>query len=355
MPAGGAVGQRPERAPVRGLHRPDKRNKSVVMPRYFSVIVIFGILLVGGGYVMIQKSDEAARKRRADELESVRRAFAEKARAAAREDDDLAYLRDARAALRAYDEELKKKVYGSAPEARDPAEKLKLKEEKLKKKEITEQSEKAFAEGYAICKDAYDTLMAGNWKPVLTAKGKEDTRLDLYDVAQVKDDEGNPVLQAKFFFWGVDAGTRMSWGKLALRYWKEEQGQGKDAGKTVEKVHGKADGDAQPHIYLDNPSNFIAEFPAGVAIGYLWLPPMPHEAKAVDIELTYGAHQGGKNGEADSVLKWEKLPIPEAWKLPEGSWKAESIEATDDEIAGKDANAEDGAADKGGKHRKARR
>ena len=49
-----------------------------------------------------------------------------------------------------------------------------------------------------------------------------------------------------------------------------------------------------------------------------------------------GALSGG--GEVLSTLKWEKMEIPADWKLKPGQvWDADVVEATEDEIAGKDA------------------
>jgi type II secretory pathway pseudopilin PulG len=312
------------------------------MQRFFSVIIIFGILLVGGGFLWLKKSDEEAKVKRADDLAAARKTFADKARAAAREEDEAGYMRGIRTALQSYDEDLKKRVYSKAPEARDAAAYKKKVDEQFQKGEIKEAQQKSMLEGYAIVKEAYDTIMTGNWKPVLTAKGKGDTRLDIFDVKRAKDDEGQPVLEGRFFFWGVEDATRMSWGHLSIRYWKvakEEVKKGKEKSEEeVEKVLGKSEGESQPHIIIQNPNKYIAEFPSYVSVGYMWLPVMPHDAKSVDIEMNYVAKTLG--GDFDSQLKFEKLRIPESWKLGEGeTWEADTVEATEDEIAGKEAGA----------------
>ena len=108
--------------------------------------------------------------------------------------------------------------------------------------------------------------------------------------------------------------------------------------EEVEKVLGRAEGDATPRIIIQNPHKYIAEFPSYVAPGYIWFPTMPREAKSVDIEYSYTAKKGGSAHDANLV--WEKLPIPGAWQLKEGeSWDADVIEATEEEIAGKDPDA----------------
>jgi hypothetical protein len=316
------------------------------MQRFFSVIVIFAILLVGGGYLWVRKSDEDARIKRADELAAARRTFADKARAAAREQDNDAYMRSMRAAIQSYDEELKKRVYAKAPEARDPAAFKKKIDDQFQKGLIKEAQQKSMLEAYGIVKEAYDTMMSGNWRPVLSAAGKGDSRLDVYDVKRIKDDDGQSVLEGRFFFWGIEPGTRVNWGHLSLRLWKTDKEKVKEGRemveKDVDKVLGKVDGESQPHIIIQDPQKQIAEFPSYVSIGFLRLPVLPHEAKVVDIEYAY------KHGDHDSVLKWEKFKIPDGWKLSESeSWDADTVEATEDEIAGKEgAEAAEGQPEK---------
>jgi hypothetical protein len=312
------------------------------MKNFFSVIVIFAVLLVGGGYVYVKQSDESTRQKITEDLSNARRGFAAKARAAASQEDTDAYLRATRASLEAYKEELSKKVYKGHDDRRDPAAYKKHVEEKFEKKEIDEAKRKSMIEGYEIVKDAFDTLMSGNWKPVLTAKGNADTRLDVYDMKMISDAENKPVLEGKFFFWGIEDTTDVRWGNLSMRLWTSEMGTVVEKGKgkvekEIEKVLGKSEGEAQPHIIIQTPHKYIDQFPAYVSIGYLWLPPMPREAKYVDIEYSYSTRvQGG--GETQTTLKWEKLLIPDAWKLKEGQvWDADVIEATEDEIAGRDS------------------
>ena len=89
------------------------------MRNFFSVIIIFGILLVMGGYVYVQKQDVAQREEISKNLSSVRRNFASRARDAINQGDGEAYLRNIKAAIKSYEEELERTVYKTAPEARD--------------------------------------------------------------------------------------------------------------------------------------------------------------------------------------------------------------------------------------------
>lgn len=312
------------------------------MRNFFSIIIIFAVLLVGGGWVYMRQADQKTKEKLADDLSSARRTFAQKARSAATENDTDAYLRSMRVALETYKEELKKHVYGGHEQLRDPEAYKKTVDQKFEKKEIDEAKRKSMLEGYELVKDAYDTLMAGNWRPVLSQKGSADTRLDLYTLKTISDQDGKPILEGKFFFWGIEDTTNVRWGNLSTRIWTTEMGKVKEGGKMVEKevekVLGKTEGDSQPHIIIQTPARYVDEFPAYVSVGYLWLTrPLPADAKYIDIDYQYSTKVSG-GGEVLSTLKWEKMEIPADWKLKPGQvWDADVVEATEDEIAGKDA------------------
>lgn len=310
------------------------------MRNFFSIIVIFAVLLIGGGYVYMQKRDEERRVKLAENLQSVRRTFAHKARVAANNDDDETYAREIKAALTSYEEELSRTVYNEEWAKRDPeAYKTKV-EGQFAEAKMDEARHKSMLEGYEIVREAYDTLKSASWRPVLTAKGSADTRLDIYSMKRATTDDGTPVLEGKFLFWGIEDSTQVSWGEMTMRLWKKEMEEVKEGRKKVEKevekVLGRAEGEAQPHIIIQKPHHYIEDFPSFVSIGYLWLPVLPADAVMVDLEYVYRTRtQGG--GEVQSVLKWEKLAIPRGWKLKEGQeWDADEVEATEEEIAGED-------------------
>jgi hypothetical protein len=316
------------------------------MRNFFSIIVIFAVLLVGGGYVYMQKQEEERRVKRIENLSSVRRAFASKARDAANQEDDEAYVRQIKAALTSLEDDLKRTVYKDEPEARDARAYEKKVDEKFKEGELDEARRKSMLEGYEIVKDAYATLQSGNWRPILTKKGANDTRLDIYTMNRTTDDEGRPILEAKFFFWGIEDSTQVSWGPMTMRLWKKEMEKVKEGRKMVEKevekVLGRAEGESQPRIIIQRPSKYIDDFPSFVSVGSLWFPVLPTDAVYVDLEYVYSTRAGGGGGDIESVLKWEKLEIPRGWKLKEGQeWEADEIEATEDEIAGRSAEEED--------------
>ena len=114
------------------------------MSRFFSIIIIFAILVVGGGYLWMQKSEQEAKARIADSLVDARRSFADKARAAADEDDDDDYLRSMKAALKSYDAELKS-VYKDKPTWRDPEAFKKRVEAEFKEGKLNEAQRKSMA------------------------------------------------------------------------------------------------------------------------------------------------------------------------------------------------------------------
>lgn len=315
------------------------------MSRFFSIFIIFAILLGGGFYLYDQKATQDAEARIEEQLVDARRTFADKARSAITEEESEDYLRSIQAALKTYDDELNK-VYKEHPDWRDPAGYEKRVETEFKEGKLNEAQRKSMLEGYRIVKESYDTLMGGKWEPILTQLGKGDTRMDLYEVRRIRDDAGNPILEGKFFFWGLEENTRVNWGNIALKFWvKREATVGKkkrrrrgEEPELVEEVLGKADGEATPRLILQNPSNYIDEFPSFLSVGYIWLPVMPREAHAVDIEYSYIAKKGGTAPE--SYLKWERFQIPSRWQLKDGEeWEADVVEASEDEIAGTEPDA----------------
>lgn len=124
------------------------------MRNFFSIIIIFAVLLVGGGWVYMRQADQKAKEKLADDLSSARRSFAQKARAAATENDTDAYLRSMRVALETYKEELKKHVYSGHEKLRDPEAYKKTVDQKFEKKETDEAKRKSMLEGYELVKDA---------------------------------------------------------------------------------------------------------------------------------------------------------------------------------------------------------
>lgn len=313
------------------------------MRNFFSIIIIFGFLVVAGAWVWKTKSDESTRQKIAEEISNSRRTFGQLARTAVNESENDRYLRAIKTSLASYKEDLQKRVYKDHPKAKDPEAYKKQVEEKFKKGELDEAQRKSMLEGYEIVKEAYDILMAGNWSPVLTSKGSGDTRLDIYTMKKINDNDGQPVLEGKFFFWGIEESTVASWSGMNFRLWKMEQEEVKEGGKKVmkdvEKVLGRSEGESQPHILIQNPQRYIEDFPSFVSVGMVWFPVFPREAQLTDIEYIYRTRMPG-SGEINSALRWEKFKVPEAWKLAEGQvWNADVVEATEDEIAGKPENA----------------
>ena len=314
------------------------------MQRFFSIVIILGIVVIGGGYLWMKKADEEARLQIQERQSDARRSFAERARAAASQSDTDAYLKSMRSALTTYEEELKTRVYADKPKWHNPAA---YKDEVLRRfeaGELKEVQKKSMLEGYDIVRNAYDLLKAGSWRPVLSKAGPGEVRLDIYEIRQIEDDDGNALLEGKFLLWGVEENTRIRWGSLALRYWtvaKEEVREGrKKVEKEVERVLGRAEGDATPRLIIQRPAQYISDFPSYISIGYLWLPRMPREAKWVDIDLGFRVIKGG--AEHALALRWEKLPVSPGWQLGAGEeWDADVVEATEDEIAGRSPDEEE--------------
>lgn len=314
------------------------------MRNFFSIIVIFAILLVGGGWVYTKQQREKARLQVADELAEARKNFANKARSAASEVETSEYQRAIRAALTQYDEELKS-VFKKHKEYRNPEAYKEKVEAQFKEGKIDEAQRKSMLEGYELVANAYEVLKNKSWNSVLTQRGGADTRMDIYQLTKSTTPDGVPVLIGKFFFWGIEDSTDVRWGQLAIRLWHTEKEMVKEKGRKVEqdveKVLGKQEGEAQPHIIVQKPANYIDEFPSFVSIGEVWFPVAPHQAEKMDLVFDYRTKTYG-GGEVESSLKWEKFEIPSDWKLGKDQvWDADEIEATEDELAGRDPNAEE--------------
>lgn len=310
------------------------------MGRWVTLIIIIAIVVFGGGYLWQQKTAIEDRENLDRALADARRSFADLARAATKEEDEESYRRQILAALKTYENELDKRVYAIRPEWRDVEAFKKQVDQQFEDGKLREASRKRMFEGYDIVKDAYETLKKGRWKSVLTqADPDSGTRLDIYAVRRIRDDEGNPLLEGRFFFWGVEDSTRVNWGELSLRYWhtveKTVRKRRRKVTEEVEEVLARAEGESTPRLIIQNPNRYIAEFPSYVSVGYIWLPVMPRQATKFDLTITYSARKGG--AAKDAELKWKKLPIPSRWQLNEGeAWDADVVEATAEEIAGKD-------------------
>ncbi|NJN64105.1 MAG: hypothetical protein HC882_03990 [Acidobacteria bacterium] len=215
-----------------------------------------------------------------------------------------------------------------------------------------ERAVESMLEAHQIVTSTYDALLEGTWRPVLTQTAPGNLRIDLYDFERKEDSDGNPMLEAKALFWGLDDNVRVSWGQLSLRYWytappdpvmkRQLKKEGRPTDR-VEQVLGKAEGDSTPYIFLQSPEGYVATFPSYVAIGRMRFPAVPRQAESMDLAMTFTARKGGDQYEAE--LSWEKLDIPDAWRLGEGEvWAADEIEATHEEILGRDGSEEASAA-----------
>ena len=298
-----------------------------------------------GGYVYVQKQDVAQREEISKNLSSVRRNFASRARDAINQGDGEAYLRNIKAAIKSYEEELERTVYKTAPEARDVDGYVKKVEEEFEKGNVDEGQRKRMLERHDIVRKAYDTLKGQSWRPVLTAVGSSDTRLDIYNLKRTTDSNGAPLMEGQFFFWGIEDSTDVSWGDMITRIWKSEMEMVKEGRKKVEKevekVLGRVEGSAEPYIMITSPHKNIEFFPSFVSIGTLRFAVLPAESTKIDLEYTYTTRRSG-GGEVDSILKWERLEVPAGWRLGEDQeWDADEVEATEEEIAGKDPDEEE--------------
>ena len=306
------------------------------MGRPLTLLIIFGILGLGAWFMWQRQNDAMARQILVRDLADAKRDFAERAAAAAEEGDVEDYRGRILAALSSYENDLVNRVYKARPDWRDEEAYRHRLERQFQRRGVAANDRAPKYEGFEIVKGAYQVLKARRWKSVLTAAGAGQTRLDVYDLRRVRDDRGEPILEGRFFFWGLDDESVVNWGQLSLRYWHTVQKKTRRGGsRETEEVLGRAEGDATPHVFIKNPNDYIEEFPPDVSVGILWLPAMPRQATKVDIWLRYKAIKEGRTFDAE--LRWKKLPIPGAWQLAkDDAWNPGEVEATADEIAGRD-------------------
>lgn len=313
------------------------------MQRSFSLILIILLAAVGGGYLYRQKSDADARVKIEESLADARRSFADQARAAVGRETESEYRAAIQSALKSYDESLAKDVYAVRPEWRDVESYKKEVETRFSEGALKEMQRRSMLEGFELVQKAYERLKSGNWRSTLTAKGAGDVRIDIYDLRRVEDQDGRPVLEGNFFFWGIEDSTRVRWGQLAVRHWSKwtEEDRKKlrrAATKSDERVLGRSEGSAQPRIMLQKPNVYMEEFPSYVALGVVRLPMIPAEATRIDIEFGVDLQKGGANHEVK--FEWEGIEVPPSWKLGEGeAWEADEVEATEEELLGKEPGA----------------
>lgn len=309
-----------------------------------SILLILVVALIGGGVLWYRHQHQVTQEEIAKGIREARRTFEDKAASIVGEDTE-AYLRRIRDALRAYEEELDE-LFEGREDYRNPDAYAELVKQQLEEGQIKEASASSMLEAFEMVQETYDTLMRGTWEPVLTQVGPGDIRVDIYDFDRKEDVDGNPILEGKALFWGIQENTRVAWGQLRLRYWYtappdpamkrilRKEGKPTD---MVEQVLGKAEGDATPYIFLQSVSDYIRTFPSYVSVGRIRLPAMPQDAEKVDFEYGFTARKGGDS--YDVILSWEQLEIPRGWKLGEDEvWAADEVEATRDEILGIDPN-----------------
>jgi hypothetical protein len=304
-------------------------------------LLIVLLVAAGGGYYLYNNyAQQQARERVEEEVRDARRSFADKAASIVTEPTE-AYNRRIRSALKDYEDELED-IYDGHEDWRDVDAYKKEVERRFEEGELSEAQRKSMLEGFEMVRDAYDTLMSGSWKTVLEAVDEAaDIRMDIYDVVRVTDEQGNPLLEARAFLWGVEDSTRIGWGQLSLRYWttgpapsktlrREARRQGLDP-DNMEYVLGRAEGTATPYIIMQSPSDYIEAFPPYVSLAAIRFPAMPREAETVDFSYGFSARKGG--GRHEIAFTWEKMEVPSAWQLAEGDvWNADVVEATEDEI-----------------------
>lgn len=306
------------------------------MRGFWPLAVLLGLGLWGANYLYSQHAEQKERAQLLDELSEAREQFVERAQIAINHDRVEAYRASIQTALTEYEERVTK-IYADRPEWLDLEIQKALVDETLQDGKISEAQHRRMLEGHEFAKEAYETLRLGQWTSDLSQRGEGGTRLDVYDLKRIQDPDGNPLLEAQFFLWGIKPKTPVSFGGMTLKYWHQSQKKSRSRqrrrGSQSSKWSplGQAEGDASPIVFIQDPSRQIAQFPSYVSIGTLWFPQVPREAEVMDLSYGYTVRRMGQAHR--SQLTWEKMSIPPSWRLSEDEpWLADEVETTEEEL-----------------------
>ena len=289
------------------------------MRPYVKDIIIFA-LMIGTGFLARWQWNELGA--RMDRLATSQGQFSERVQAAIKLPEKERYLGSIQGFLQVY----RKALSEISEDKVRWSDELRTKAERQHENgAINDKQYEKRARDLALVRNAFETLIDARWNSQLTLPGKSDTRLDIYQVQQGRDSNGNFVLEAEFFLWGIEPGTEVLWGRRKSTFWRKRTPDAEAAGdpqraSDAEKpsaegpsVVARSEGSAQPSVFIEQPTLVVSHFPSSVAIGTFELPQIPGDATHMDLELDYTV----RKGEADETtrLAWKKVPISAAWRV----------------------------------------
>lgn len=302
------------------------------MKKFFSLFVIAGLAVVALVIFYLNHHSEMKAKEFKEKLASVRQKYGEKSAGLRSTGTPNEYVRDQNEMLKTYKGELEKLAKLDESILDPDAEKKKFAVADEKKPPSAEQK-KLREEYFTLAKSAYENLMSGGYRPVLTAFNNG-ARLDVTSLKRVTTPEGEEALRADFIAWGFP--SEVAYGDINMRVWVTSEKKVKGKTEKVEEIKYKFDANsAHPTIAINNPDRWVQGFPPGATVGYYYLQLMPRESEKLDLSFHYKmTTDGGRIVNVD--IAFDKLPVTEPIMMSPGAkLEAQEKEATDEERQGK--------------------
>ena len=201
------------------------------------------------------------------------------------------------------------------------------------KKPPSAEQKKLRDEYFTLAKTAYENLLSGAYRPVLTAFNNG-ARLDITSLKRVTTPDGEEALRADFIAWGFP--TEVAYGDINMRVWVSKEQKVKGKVEKIDEIKYKFDAaGAHPTIAISNPERWVQSFPPGGTIGYYYLQLMPRESEKLDLSFHYKmTTDAGRVVQVD--VAFDKLPVTEPIMMSPGAkLEAQEKEATDAERQGR--------------------
>jgi hypothetical protein len=206
-------------------------------------------------------------------------------------------------------------------------------EEKAKKGEKDKAKTAEYRERYDYVKRVWnDKLKDGAYKTALTGHD-HGIRVDILDIKQTNDG-GQQSMRMDVLIWGAlkDQFTAGSLETQSVIELEELEKAGKNKGKPKQGIV-KVSGSALPYVLVDEPWQWLPEWPPGVMVGYYVGLPLFHP-KAAKYNFTIDFSQRTQGGTViPVVINWKDLAVdPGVRGAPGSKWDAEVAEASDEEL-----------------------
>ena len=184
--------------------------------------------------------------------------------------------------------------------------------DKSSKKGAEERANKKETLDYS--KAIYAMFNEGKYEPVLTDT-RESVRIDFYKIERI----GSEKSRWSFVIWG--ALPEMRYTGMEIKLYDAE-------GKHFGTMHSAS---SQPQVKVDDPSQWITDFPPGATPGYYEFPLFPYPPAKMDLTFQLS----GRSYYGSSVAwtyEFKDLPIEPSWKLPpDAKWDAQAVEVPEPE------------------------